>query len=191
MVAKKRTKRLTQKQARLVELLWDKKYVKSPLGEILLAAWYEEYTARNPWEIIAWKGIQEALRKKGLNEERLAQKQEEHLEARKIEIKNYWLYVIPESEEEIEELKEEFQEDLSKHIMGAKFLSMKQRIETKGKNETPYIEVRYSVPDYTTQRDTVKDLNKIFGNYAPEKLNVWGNLSILWLFHKTKEWNQK
>lgn len=184
---KQRKKQLTPKQKKLVELLSGDTTWKS-LGKILLEAWYSEESAKHPGDMLAGKWIQEALRDRWINEDLLAQKQMEHIDARKIEFKNYWLYTIPTEKEKIEALKKEFQDDLDKNFIWARFISMKQKTETKWQSEIPYIEVKYSIPEYSVQRDTVKDLNKIFWNYAPDKVQHSGGISLLALFQKDKPW---
>ncbi len=175
---------LTAKQKNLVKIMSNNIGAKKTMWEMMREAGYSESMSENPRKILVSSNIQQALVEMWIDDKKLAKKQKEHLEARKIEFRNFWEYEeIPENKKKCKELEEEIQFKLESHIAGAKLLSIKKRTEfRKNGDDIDYIEARYSIPDYTTQRDVVKDLNKIFGNYAPEKHEHKGSVSLLWLF---------
>ena len=173
------TTKLSNKQKNLVHEVVQNLVEKGgkPKGAMLRDAWYSKAMQKNPQKVFENKKILQALEALGIDDDFLALKRKQHLDARKIEYKN--LYIKWENyEKRMQKFDEEILDELQEDFPGARLIRCLPWLV----GDQQYLRAKFSYPMYDLQHKALDSIHKIRGDFAPMQVEHSGRLSLADLF---------
>ena len=171
--------KLTSKQKNLVQEVVQNVAEKGgrTKKEMLKNAGYGKYVQATPEKAFRSPKIVQALEALGIDDDFLAFKRKQHLDARKIEYKN--LYIQWEDyEKNMQEFDDEIMDEVQEDFPGARLIRCLPWV-IGGKI---YLRAKFSYPMYDLQHKALDSIHKIRGDFAPTQIEHSGRMSLADLF---------